>query len=91
VTLAEQLNKFECSVQPGRKPELEVCPTDDSLFDESGAVVDSELSVFLDRVAAFEVFFDVCPFDRRLGVVAHVAHNGQTAWYRDSECAWVDG
>lgn len=91
LSLATLLDKYQCSVKPGREPKLEVCPTDDSLFDAEGKVTDPDLDAFLNQIDGFEVYFDECPFDRRLGVVAHVSDGEQIAWYRESECAWVDG
>ena len=82
--LAKQLNKYQVSY--ATSPEgvtLEACPDDDSLFDDSGLVVDKDFNSFLDAYnrGDFKVYVDDNPRDRRAALVCFVEHDGDTAWY----------
>ena len=89
--LAAQLNKYGVNYTSSRDGvKLEVCPEDDSLFDNEGLVIDDDFSKFLYHVDTFKAYADSHPVDDRAGLVCFVQSGKESAWYDEtSECCWL--
>ena len=89
IKLAEKLNKYEVSYELGREgATLEACPSDDSLFDSAGTVVDKDFEDFLDELDEYKSWVEEHPANSDCGLVVFVEYKDQTSWYDRNECEW---
>lgn len=88
--LAEKLNKYKCgyNIEEG-DVDVDICTDDDSLFDEDGYIIDSELRDFANDLVMAKKYCDEDPRDSALGITVFVELNGETAWWDEGESLWV--
>lgn len=91
MSLVEKLNKYEVSYKLTKEGvELESCPSDDSLFDSEGVVVDKDFETFLDELDEYKSWVEENPVNSDCGLVVVVEYKDEAAWYYEGECEWQE-